>query len=274
MASSETVIEAGLAESQYWRDLWRYRELFYFLAWRDLLTRYKQTAFGVAWAVIRPLLTTAILTFAFSRIAGLSSGAVPYALFVFAAQVPWQFFANSVGDSSVSLIGNSQLITKVYFPRIIIPGASLLPAVVDLLIMMAILGGLMAWYTFIPSWQILFLPFFALLTFIAALGVGVWMSAFTVRYRDFRFITTFLIQFGVYVSPVGFDSRIVPQGWRYVYALNPLVGAIDGFRWSLFRGAQPLRADELAISAAVAVLVLLIGVRHFRHTEKGFADVI
>jgi lipopolysaccharide transport system permease protein len=274
MASSETVIEAGLAESQYWRDLWRYRELFYFLAWRDLLTRYKQTAFGVAWAVIRPLLTTAILTFAFSRIAGLSSGAVPYALFVFAAQVPWQFFANSVGDSSLSLIGNSQLITKVYFPRIIIPGASLLPAVVDLLIMMAILGGLMAWYAFIPSWQILFLPLFALLAFIAALGVGVWMSAFTVKYRDFRFITTFLIQFGVYVSPVGFDSRIVPQGWRHVYALNPLVGAIDGFRWSLFRGAQPLRADELAISAAVAVLVLLIGVRHFRHTEKGFADVI
>ena len=274
MASSETVIEAGLAESQYWRDLWRYRELFYFLAWRDLLTRYKQTAFGVAWAVIRPLLTTAILTFAFSRIAGLSSGAVPYALFVFAAQVPWQFFANSVGDSSLSLIGNSQLITKVYFPRIIIPGASLLPAVVDLLIMMAILGGLMAWYTFMPSWQILFLPFFALLTFIAALGVGVWMSAFTVRYRDFRFITTFLIQFGVYVSPVGFDSRVVPQGWRHAYALNPLVGAIDGFRWSLFRGAQPLHADELAISAAVAVLVLLIGVRHFRRTEKGFADVI
>jgi lipopolysaccharide transport system permease protein len=272
MAAEETVIEAGRAEGQYWRDLWRYRELFYFLAWRDLLTRYKQTAFGVTWAVARPLLSTAILTFAFSRIAGLSSGAVPYALFVFAAQAPWQFFANALNDSSTSLIGNSQLITKIYFPRIIIPGSSLLPAVVDLLITLVILAGLMAWYGVAPAWQVVFLPLFILLALVTAMGLGLLTSAFTVKYRDFRFITGFAIQFGVYVSPVGFDSRIVPQDWRHVYALNPLVGVIDGFRWCLFGGE--LRPYELAISAAVAVLLLLIGVRHFRRTEKGFADVI
>src|SRR5262245_837639 len=274
MAAQETVIEAGRAEGQYWRDLWRYRELFYFLAWRDLLTRYKQTAFGVAWAVVRPLLSTAILTFAFSRIAGLSSGVVPYALFVFAAQVPWQFFANAVGDSSGSLIGNAHLVTKVYFPRIIIPGSSLLPAFVDLVITLVLLGAMMAWYAFVPSWQIVFLPLFVLLAFVTALGLGLWMSSFTVKYRDFRFITGFVIQFGVYVSPVGFDSRIAPAALHPWYALNPLVGVIDGFRWSLFGPGQPLRWDELAISAGVAVLLLVTGVWHFRRTEKGFADVI
>ena len=272
MAAEETVIEAGRAEGQYWRDLWRYRELFYFLAWRDLITRYKQTAFGVTWAVVRPLLSTAILTFAFSKIAKLDSGAVPYALFVFTAQVPWQFFANAVSDSSTSLTGNAHLVTKVYFPRIIIPGASLLPAVADLLITVALLGLMMLWYAFIPSWQVVFLPLFVLLAFVTAMGLGLWMSAFTVKYRDFRFITNFVIQFGVYVSPVGFDSRIVPQAWRHVYALNPVVGVIDGFRWSLFGGT--LRLDELAISAGVALVLLWTGVRHFRRTEKGFADVI
>ena len=272
MAAEETVIEAGRAEGQYWRDLWRYRELFYFLAWRDLLTRYKQTAFGVAWAVARPLLSTVILTFAFSRIAGLSSGVVPYALFVFAAQVPWQFFANALNDSGTSLIGNSHLVTKVYFPRIIIPGSSLLPAVVDLLITLAILAGFLVWYAFVPSWHAVFLPLFVLLALVTAMGLGLLTSAITVKYRDFRFITGFAIQFGVYVSPVGYDSRSVPQDWRLWYAANPLVGVIDGFRWCLFGGE--LRADELAISSAVALVLLWVGVRHFRRTEKGFADVI
>lgn len=274
MAAEETVIEAGRAEGQYWRDLWRYRELFYFLAWRDLLIRYKQTVFGVAWAVVRPLLSTAILTFAFSRIAGLSSGDVPYALFVFAAQVPWQFFANALNDSSTSLIGNSQLITKTYFPRIIIPGSSLLRAVVDLAITVALLGALMVWSALVPSWHVVFLPLFMLLAAVTALGLGLLTSALTVKYRDFGFITGFATQFGVYVSPVGFDSRIVPQEWRHVYALNPLTGVIDGFRWSLFGGSQPLHFDELTISACVAVLLLFVGLRHFRRIEKGFADVI
>jgi lipopolysaccharide transport system permease protein len=274
MAAEETVIEAGRAEGQYWRDLWRYRELFYFLAWRDLLTRYKQTAFGIAWAVVRPLLTTAILTFAFSRIAGLSSGAVPYALFVFAAQVPWQFFANALNDSSTSLIGNAQLVTKVYFPRIIIPGSSLLPAVVDLLVTLVILAGLMAWYAFVPSWHVVFLPGFVVLALLSAMGLGLWMSAFTVKYRDFRFITGFVLQFGVYVSPVGFDSRIVPEQWRTVFALNPMVGVIDGFRWSLFGGDAPFPLREIGASAAVGLLLLFTGIRHFRRVERGFADVI
>ncbi len=274
MKRDEIVIEAGRTEGQYWRDIWRYRELFYFLAWRDLLIRYKQTVFGVAWALVRPVLTTVILTFAFGQVANLSSGTVPYALFVFAAQLPWQFFSNAVSESSASLLTNSHLVTKVYFPRLIIPSSSLIPSFVDLAISAALLAVMMAWYGVAPGWGVLLVPAFTLLAFAAALGLGLWLSALTVKYRDFRFVTTFILQFGLYVSPVGFASTYVPERWRLVYALNPMAGVIDGFRWSLFGEACPMNWAGLLVSVGVTAFLVFTGVYHFRRTERSFADTI
>src|SRR5215471_142954 len=219
------VIEHGRAERHYWRDLWRYRELFQVLAWRDISVRYKQTVIGAAWAVIRPFLTMIVFTVVFGKLAQLpSDGTAPYALMVFAGMLPWTFFATAVADASNSLIGNANLVGKVYFPRLIVPIAAVMVAFVDFLIGFAILLALMLWYQFLPGWQILLLPAFAAIAFAASLGVGLWITALNVKYRDFRYVIPFIVQLGLYVSPVGFSSSIVPEQWRLLYSLNPMVG--------------------------------------------------
>ncbi|MBC7536930.1 MAG: ABC transporter permease, partial [Ferruginibacter sp.] len=230
----DLVIEAGRAEKNYWNDLWRYRELFYILSWRDIKVRYKQTVVGAAWSIIRPLLTTIIFTLVFSRVAKLPSpGDVPYALMVFAGMLPWQFFSNALSESSNSLVGNANLITKVYFPRLIIPASSVITSLVDLGISFVIMLAMFVWYGYMPSWHIIFLPFFILLAFACAFGIGLYLTAVNVKYRDFRYIIPFIVQFGLYVSPVGFNSDVVGQKWRMWYSLNPMTGVIDGFRWCL-----------------------------------------
>ena len=272
---AEIVIEAGRTDANYWRDLWRYKELFYFLAWRDILVRYKQTAIGVAWALIRPFLTMVILTVVFNKVARLpGTGYVPYALMVFAAMLPWQFFATALSESSGSLVGNAALISKVYFPRLIVPGTSVITAFVDFLITLALMALLMVWYGFPPGWRLLTLPLFIAMAIAAACGAGVWLCALTVKYRDFRYVVPFIVQFGLYISPVGFSSDKIPQEWRTLYALNPMVGTIDGFRWAFFGGESPLWWPSIAMSVAVSCLLCLFGGRYFRRTERTFADVI
>ena len=274
----ELVIEAGRAERQYWRDLWRYRELFYFLAWRDILVRYKQTAIGVAWALVRPLLTTLVFTVIYSKVAGLpAAGNVPYALMVFAAMLPWQFFSTSLSEASNSLIGNANLISKVYFPRLIVPASAVITSLVDFAISFVILLGLFAWYRFVPSWQFLTLPLWTAWAFLAALGPGLYITALNVKYRDFRYVIPFIVQFGLYVSPVGFSSAVLCSKLhlpRAVYSLNPIVGVIDGFRWAIGRGAEPLYWPGLLVSALVTAGFLWLGVWYFRKMERTFADVI
>ena len=271
----DLLIEAGRGEKNYWRDLWRYRELFYFLAWRDILVRYKQTAIGIAWALVRPFLTMLVFTFIFSKVAKLPApGSVPYALLVFAAMLPWQFFSTALGEASNSLIGNANLISKVYFPRLIVPASSVITSFVDFLITLGLMAGMMVWYGFLPDWRLLTLPLFMALAFGSAFGAGLWLCALNVRYRDFRYIVPFIVQFGLYLSPVGFSSNIVPQGLRPIYALNPMVGVIDGFRWALLRGQSPLEAYALIASILVTSVLCLSGIWYFRRTEKTFADII
>jgi len=271
----ELILEAGRADRHYWRDLWRYRELFQVLAWRDLSVRYKQTVIGVAWALVRPVLTMIVFTVIFGRIAKLpSEGTEPYALMVFAGMLPWQFFATALGEASNSLVTNSNLISKVYFPRLIVPAATVVVAFVDLLISFAILVILMVAYQFAPGWQILLLPGFVLLAFVASLGPGLWITALNVKYRDFRYVIPFLVQFGLYVSPVGFSSTVIPEKWRLLYSLNPMVGVIDGFRWCLLGGENPLLGPGFGISVGVTAFFLWLGVRQFRKMEKSFADLI
>jgi lipopolysaccharide transport system permease protein len=269
------VLEAGRSERHYWRDLWAYRELFAVLAWRDLAVRYKQTVIGVAWAVVRPALTVAIFTIVFGRLANLpSEGKAPYALMVFAGILPWTFVATALGDASNSLISNSNLIGKVYFPRLIIPLATIAAALVDFLISFAIFVALMFWYRSLPGWQILMLPVFVLIAIFAAVGPALWISALNVKYRDFRYVIPFAVQLGFYISPVGFSVSIVPEKWRLLYSLNPMVGVIDGFRWCLLDGQKPIDVAGLAISVLVVAAFLVLGVRQFRKTEKGFADLL
>ncbi len=268
------VIEAGRTERHYWRDLWRYRELFYFLSWRDILVRYKQTAIGFAWALIRPLLTVLVFTLVFGKLARLPSQGVPYAILVCAAALPWQFFANAFAEAGSSLVSNANLISKVYFPRIIIPVSAVAVSLVDFLISLVILFALMGVYGYLPGWQILAMPAFLLLACCVAISAGVWVSALNVKYRDFRYIIPFIIQFGLFVSPVGFSSTIVPDVWRLVYALNPMVGVIEGFRWSITGARDEYLAYELFSSICVALVILLSGVGYFRKTERYFADVI
>lgn len=270
----EFTIEAGRSERHYWMDLWRYRELFYILAWRDIAVRYKQTIIGVAWAVLRPLLTMMIFVVVFGKIAKLPSEGVPYPIFVFAAMLPWTFFATAFSDASNSLIGNSNLISKVYFPRLIIPAASVIVAGVDFLISFVILIGLMIWYQYVPGWEILTLPFFLLLAFFAALGAGLYVAALNVKYRDFRFVVPFIVQLGLYISPVGFSTTIVPEKYQLLYYLNPMVGVIDGFRWAISGGRTALNVMELLMSVVMIMLLCIVGIYHFRKTEKTFADVI
>lgn len=274
MSQEELVIQAGRAERQYWHDLWRYRELFYFLAWRDVLVRYKQTAIGVAWALIRPFLTMVVFTIVFGKLANLPSGGVPYPILVFTAMLPWQFFANALSECSNSLISNANLISKVYFPRLIVPASAVIVSFVDFLISGMILLALMAWYNFVPDWRIVLLPCFVLIAFMAALGAGLWLAALNVKYRDFRYIVPFIVQFGLYISPVGFSSSIVPPQWRLIYSLNPMVGVIDGFRWAVLRGEFQLYLPGFILSLLLVSLLLISGVWYFRKTERTFADVI
>lgn len=267
-------IESGRADRQYWRDLWRYRELFYFLAWRDILVRYKQTSIGVAWALLRPFLTMVVFTVVFGTLAKLPTQGVPYPILVFAAMLPWQFFANSLSESSNSLISNANLLSKVYFPRLVLPTSAVIVSFIDFMISGIILLGLMAWYHFMPSWRIITLPFFILVAFGAAMGAGFWLSALNVKYRDFRYVVPFIIQFGLYISPVGFSSSIVPEQWRWLYCLNPMVGVIDGFRWAILGGDAQLYWPGFSLSIVFVSLLLITGVRYFRAYERSFADVI
>jgi lipopolysaccharide transport system permease protein len=270
----ELIIEPGRTEKNYWRDLWRYRELFYILAWRDLSVRYKQTAIGVIWAILRPFLAIVIFTVVFGRIAKMPSNGIPYPILVFAAMLPWQFFANSLSEASQSLILNTNLISKVYFPRLIIPAGAVITSLVDLLISAALLGFVMAWFRFLPDWRLLTLPLFTLMAFLAALGPGLLVTALTVKFRDFRHIMPFIVQFGLFISPVGFSSDVIPDNWRLVYSLNPIVGVIDGFRWAICRGGSGIYLPGFALSMVIVTLFLFLGIWYFRRTEKTFADVI
>jgi lipopolysaccharide transport system permease protein len=271
----EIVLEAGRAERNYWRDLWRYRELFQVLAARDIAVRYKQTGIGIVWALVRPLLTMLIFTIIFSRLAGLpSEGDAPYALVVLAGLLPWTFFSTGMADASSSLISNANLISKTYFPRVIIPAATIVVAFVDLLVSFTILLAMMIGYRVLPSWHITLLPVFVLLAFLASLGPSLWITALNVKYRDFRYLVPFILQFGLYVSPVGFSSSVVPQRWRLLYSLNPIVGVIDGFRWCILSGKTFIYWPGLALGITVILFLLWQGVRQFRKMEKTFADLI
>ncbi len=268
------IIEAGRTEQQYWKDLWNYRGLFYFLAWRDILVRYKQTVIGVAWALIRPLLTMIIFSVIFGKLAKLPSNNVPYPIMVFSAMLPWQYFANALTECSNSLIGNANLVSKVYFPRLIVPTSAVVVSFIDFLISATILIALMFWYQFLPSWNLLILPLLIILVSAAALGSGLWFAALNIKYRDFRFIVPFVVQFGLYVSPVGFSSDIVPEKWRLLYSLNPMVGIIDGFRWSILGNTTPLNWESLSISLGMIIFLMSTGIWYFRKTERTFADII
>jgi lipopolysaccharide transport system permease protein len=265
---------AAPSPSGHWRELWRHRELFFFLAWRDTLVRYKQTVIGIAWAAIKAVFTLTVLAVVFGRLAGLPSHGVPYPLMVLAAILPWQFFSSALSDAGNSLVGNAELISKVYFPRLIIPASAVVVNLVDLFIAGLVLVGLFVWYGFVPDWRVLTLPLFIALAVTIALGAGLWFAALTAQYRDFRHILALLLQLGLYVSPVGFSSSIVPEPWQGFFALNPMVGVIEGFRWALLGGASAGLVPALPLSIAVSALLLVTGVRYYRAVERRFADVI
>ena len=275
----EIILEPGRSEKNYWRDIWNYRELFQVLAWRDLSVRYKQTVIGVLWALIRPVLTMVVFTIVFGKLAGMPSpGNIPYALLVFAGMLPWTFFATALGEASGSLIGNANLISKVYFPRLIIPAATVVVSFVDFLISFAILFGMMVWYLYVPGWQILLLPVFILVAFMASLGPGLWITALNVKYRDFRYIIPFIVQFGLYVSPVGFSSQLIREKFGDIafmlYSLNPMVGVIDGFRWCILGGDAVVFWPGFLVSIFIVIFFLWLGIRKFRKMERTFADII
>ena len=273
---SRLIIESGRTERQYWHDLWRYRELFYVLAWRDISVRYKQTVIGVLWAVLQPLAITLVFT-VFGKIANFGSEGLPYPIWVFAATLPWQFFAASLAGASQSLVANSNLISKVYFPRMIVPAGAVVTAMVDFLITFAIFLVMMAWYHVMPTWRFAAVPFLMVLAFMAALGPGLLITALNVKYRDFRYIIPFIIQFGIYVSPVGYASTAIQQKfpeWTWLYSLNPMVGVIDGFRWALLGGKGGLSLPSFALSITVTVFLVILGIWYFRKTERTFADII
>ena len=269
----DIIINAGSSEKHYWFDLWRFRELFYILSWRDIKVRYKQTVLGTLWSIIRPLLTTLIFTIVFSKIAKLENPSnAPYALMVFAGMLPWQFFSNALSESTNSLIGNANLITKVYFPRLIIPASSVITSLVDFLISFVILLGMMIYYQYVPSWHLVFLPIFILLVFFCAFGFGLYLTAVNVKYRDFRYIIPFIIQFGLYITPVGFSSEVIGDKWKLLYALNPMVGVIDGFRWCIL--GDEIQLNSFLFSVVVIIISMIAGIRYFRKMEKSFADNI
>ncbi len=270
----ELVIDADSGAGQYWRDLWDYRELFGILAWRDILVRYKQTVLGVAWAVIQPLFAMLALTLVFGRIAKLPADGVPYHVLVFCGLLPWQLFSQALSGASNSLVAQGNIITKVYFPRLIVPTSSAVTSVIDFLVALVLLAGIMMWEGVAPTWRITALPLFLVMTFAAAMGLGLWFAALTLKYRDFRFLVPFVLQIGLYVSPVGFSGTIVPEKWRLLYSLNPMVPIIEGFRWSLLPGDRPLNWTSVGIGAAIVGLFMVIGTRYFLATERDFADVV
>jgi len=268
------IIEAGKSEKHYWADLWRYRELFYFLSWRDILVRYKQTVIGIAWSVIRPLLTMVVFTIVFGKLAKLPSGEAPYPVLVFTAILPWQYFANALSEASNSLISNQNMISKIYFPRIIMPTSTIIVSLTDFVISFVLLGITMAIYRFVPSWKIVFMPLFLLLATILSLGMGYLFSALNVKYRDFRYVIPFIVQVGMYISPVGFSSDVVPIRYRFWYSLNPMVGVIDGFRWSIIGKGTTIYWPGFILSIVITILIIIWGFWYFRKTEKTFADRI
>jgi len=269
----EIILEAGRANRNYWHDLWRFRELLGFLAWRDIKVRYKQTTLGVLWALIQPAVTLAVFTFIFGKLAGMPSGNAPYPLLVLCGLLPWQLFSAAFSNASGSLVANTHLISKVYFPRLIVPLSSVAVALIDFAVVLVLLAVMCLWWQFTPDWRIIVLPLFIVLTLITAIGTGLWLTALTVKYRDFRFVVPFLLQVGLFLSPVGFSSTNLPN-WRFIYSLNPMVGAIDGFRWCLLRGEPALDPLNLAISIGMAALLLASGIWYFRRTERTFADLI
>lgn len=269
----ELTLEAGRASRNYWSDLWRYRELLGFLAWRDIKVRYKQTTLGILWALIQPAVTLAVFTFIFGKLAGMPAGHAPYPLLVLSGLLPWQLFSAAFSNASGSLVSNTHLISKVYFPRLIVPLSSIAVALIDFAVVLVLLAILCGWWHFMPDWRLVFLPLFVLLTLVAALGTGLWLTALTVKFRDFRFVVPFLLQVGLFLSPVGFSSTNLPN-WRQLYSLNPMVGAIDGFRWCILHGEPALDPVNLGISTAMAVWLLGSGLWYFRRTERSFADLI
>jgi lipopolysaccharide transport system permease protein len=269
----ELVLEAGRSSRHYWGDLWRYRELLGFLAWRDIKVRYKQTTLGILWALIQPAVTLAVFTFIFGKLASMPSGNVPYPLLVLCGLLPWQLFAAAFSNASGSLVANTHLISKVYFPRLIVPLSSVAVALIDFCVVLVLLTAFCVWWQWVPDWRIVLLPLFILLTLITAIGTGLWLTALTVKYRDFRFVVPFLLQVGLFLSPVGFSSTNLPN-WRFLYSLNPMVGAIDGFRWCLLRGEPAIDPLNLGISIGMALLLLASGIWYFRRTERTFADII
>ena len=274
-SSTHLILEAGRADRQYWQDVWRYRELLYILAWRDVAVRYKQTVVGIAWAFLRPFLTTVVFTIVFGQIAKLpTSGGTPYAIIVIGGLLPWTLFSSIFGEASGSVLSNSNLISKVYFPRMIVPLGTVLVVLIDFAVSLSILAGLMTWYGIVPGWQMLLLPVFVLLALLASLGPALWAAAIIVKYRDFRFVIPFVIQFGLFVSPVGFQSTVIPERWRLLYNLNPMVGIIDGFRWCIIGGESPVDLQAFALSFVVVFVLLWWGIRTFRRIERGFADLI
>lgn len=268
------VLEPGKRYSSYWSEIWRYRELFYFLSWRDFLVRYKQTVLGVAWSVIRPILTMIVFTVVFGNLAKFPSEGVPYAILVFCALLPWQFFSTSFSEAGNSLIANARMLTKIYFPRLIVPVSSLMVNLVDFMVSFGILGILMLYYQFVPSWKIIFVPFFLLLAIITSLGAGIFVVTLNVKYRDFRYVVPFVVQLGLYISPVGFSSNIIPEQWKLLYSLNPMVGVIDGFRWAILGDGYAMNWIGFGVSASLAVLLFIFSINYFKKTEKSFADVI
>jgi lipopolysaccharide transport system permease protein len=268
------IIEAGKSERHYFADLWRYRELFYFFSWRDILVRYKQTVIGIAWAVLKPLLTMIAFTLIFGRLAKLPSTDAPYPVLVFVALLPWQFFTTALGEASNSLISNSTMISKIYFPRMIMPISTVIVALIDFVISIVLLGIVMGFYRFVPSWKIVFMPLFLILSIIFTLGIGLLFSALNVKYRDFRYIVPFIVTFGTYISPVGFSSDIVPERFRMIYSINPMVGVIDGFRWSIIGKGVSLYMPGFIISIVLTIAIFFVGILYFRKTERTFADRI
>lgn len=268
------VIRAGRTERHYWADLWRFRELFYFLAWRDILVRYKQTVVGVLWAVIRPFLTMLVFTFVFGRLGKLPSEGVPYPLLVFAAMLPWQFFASSLAESSNSLISNANMLSKIYFPRLVLPSSAVIVSLVDFLISFVLLVCIMLWYGVYPGPRFLMLVPLTGLAFLTSIGAGLWIAALNVQYRDFRYIVPFMVQFGLYISPVGFSSTIVPEHLRFWFSLNPMVGVIDGFRWAITGTDVHIYLPGFLLSLGITLAILVSGIWYFRKMERTFADVI
>jgi lipopolysaccharide transport system permease protein len=254
-------------------ELWAYRELLYFLTWRDVKVRYKQTAIGAAWAVLQPLLTMVVLAVIFGAFIRVPTDGLPYPFFAYAALLPWNFFASSLSRASGSLVNDASLISKVYFPRLLLPVSAVLSMTIDFGIAFIILLGMMAWYGIVPGVAVLTLPFFLLLAFITALGCGLWLSALNVRYRDIAYITPFLIQVWLFITPVAYPSSIIPERWRALYGLNPMTGVVEGFRWALLNTAKAPQTTIL-VSTGVVALLFIGGIFWFRRLEQGFADVV